>query len=119
MIVGMRRTTNPQEARPLLRRPWFLPEGRRLSEEVWQTRHRGLTWLLWAHAPVLFLYALFRDEPLSVAALQVSILLLPAFAASLPWLSRNLRSASTSIGLVVAASILVDVSGGSTEAHFQ
>jgi diguanylate cyclase (GGDEF)-like protein len=104
---------------PRFRRPWFLPEGRRLSDEVWSQRHRGLTWLLWLHLPALFGFALYRGySPLS-SALQVSVLAVPAAIAMVPRLSRNVRSSSTSIGLVVGASILVHLAGGSTTAHFQ
>ncbi len=41
-------------------RPWFLPEGRGLSDEVWLKRHRGLTWFLWAQVPVLLIYGVLR-----------------------------------------------------------
>jgi diguanylate cyclase (GGDEF)-like protein len=102
-----------------LRRPWFLPEGRHLSDEVWAQRHRGLTWLLWLHIPALYGYALIRGWGPTSGALQVCILAVPAGIAMIPWLSRNVRSSSTSIGLVIAASVLVHLSGGSIEAHFQ
>jgi diguanylate cyclase (GGDEF)-like protein len=98
---------------------WFLPEGRYLPDEVWQRRHRGLTRFLWAHVPLLFGFALFQGFSLSSSLTQVGVLVLPAVAASLPMLSRNVRSAATSMGLVVAASVLVHLSGGSVEAHFQ
>ena len=101
------------------RRLWFLPEGRQLSEQVWQQRHRWLTRLLWAHVPALFVFALVRGfSPISATA-QVAVLVVPALVAMASSLSRNVRSASTSIGLVVGASVLVHLSGGSIEAHFQ
>jgi len=96
-----------------------LPEGRRLSEEVWRQRHRGLTLLLWAHIPALFVFGLLRHLGTGSVVGQVSVLVLPGIVASLPFLGRNVRSASTSIGLVVGASLLVHMSGGSIEAHFQ
>jgi diguanylate cyclase len=102
-----------------IRRPWFLPEGRHLSDEVWAQRHRGLTWLLWAHVPALYVFALIRGWGAGSGALQVGVLIVPAGIAMVPWLSRNVRSSSTSIGLVIAASVLVHLAGGSTEAHFQ
>ncbi|MBV9486141.1 MAG: EAL domain-containing protein [Frankiaceae bacterium] len=102
-----------------VRRPWFLPEGRLLSGELWQQRHRGLTILLWIHVPALFVYGVFRDATPQDAALQVAILVVPATIALVPMLGRNVQSASTSLGLVIAASILVHMSGGSIEAHFQ
>jgi diguanylate cyclase len=101
------------------RRPWFLPEGRHLSDEVWAQRHRGLTWLLWMHIPVLYAYALLRGWGPASGALQVVILAVPAGIAMIPWLSRNVRSSSTSIGLVIGASVLVHLAGGSIEAHFE
>ena len=101
------------------RRPWFLPEGRRLPEEVWAQRHRGLTWLLWLHVPALFGFALFRGYDAGYALTQVSLVAAPAIVALITRLGRNARSAATSIGLVVAASVLVHLSGGSIEAHFQ
>ena len=103
----------------LLRRPWFLPEGRRLSDEVWRQRHRALTIVLWLHLPVLYAFALIRGLGAVDAAMQVVVLVVPAVGASLPALSRNVRSASASLGLVIGASVLVHVSGGSIAAHFQ
>ena len=111
------RAARPASARA--GRPWFLPEGRHLPDEVWQRRHQGLTRLLWAHLPLLYGFAIFMGFSPLAAGMQMAVLLLPAITASLPSLSRNVRSASTSIGLVVGASVLVHLSGGSIEAHFQ
>jgi diguanylate cyclase (GGDEF)-like protein len=113
------RTTSVEKAPRRFHRPWFLPEGRHLSDEVWAQRHRGLTWLLWLHIPALYVYALIRGWGPASGALQVIVLAVPAGIAMVPWLSRNVRSSSTSMGLVIAASVLVHLAGGSTEAHFQ
>jgi diguanylate cyclase (GGDEF)-like protein len=107
----------PEQRR--LRRPKFLPEGRRLNDEVWATRHRWLSVLLWLHIPALFGYAVLRDYGVGAAALQVAPLAPPALLALWSRPGRNVRSAGTSIGLVVAASVLVHISGGAIEAHFQ
>ena len=101
------------------RRPWFLPEGRRLPDEVWAQRHRGLTILLWLHVPALLGFAFFRGYSPGSAIAQVSLLAVPGCIALIGRLGRNVRSASTSIGLVIGASVLVHLSGGSIEAHFQ
>jgi diguanylate cyclase (GGDEF)-like protein len=116
-----RATTTDLSRAPVrrLRRLWFLPEGRQLSDEVWAQRHRGLTWLLWAQIPALYIFALLRGLAPLGSALQPLVLILPGAIALVPSLSRNIRSASTSIGLVVGASVLVHLAGGSTEAHFQ
>jgi diguanylate cyclase (GGDEF)-like protein len=102
-----------------LRRPWFLPQGRWLPTPVWNQRHRGLTLLLWAHIPGLFAFALIRDFSPGAAAWQCAVLLPAASIAMIPRLSRNMRSASTSLGLVLGASLFVHFAGGSIEAHFQ
>ncbi len=102
-----------------LRRPWFLPEGRWLPTPVWNQRHRGLTLLLWAHVPGLFCFALIRGYSPASAAWQCSVLLPAAAIAMIGHLSRNVRSASTSLGLVLGASLFVHFAGGSIEAHFQ
>jgi diguanylate cyclase (GGDEF)-like protein len=109
----------PGGRRFAIRRPWFLPEGRTLSPEVWQQRHRAMTWLLWLHVPFLFVFGLLRDFSLASVTAQVGILVVPAVIAMSPRLSRRVRSASTSIGLVMGASAMVHLSGGSIEAHFQ
>jgi diguanylate cyclase (GGDEF)-like protein len=101
------------------RRPAFLPEGRRLSDEIWARRHRGLTWFLAAHVPALIIFGLVRGYPVLDVLIDMGALLVAIVFAALPWLSRKLRSSSTSIGLVIASSILVHLSGGSIEAHFQ
>ena len=98
---------------------WFLPEGRRLSPEVWALRHRPLTWMLWLNIPALFIFALIRGDNPANALAQCAILLLPGAVAVMPRFGQNVRSAATSLGLVVGASILVHLAGGSIEAHFQ
>jgi diguanylate cyclase (GGDEF)-like protein len=101
------------------RRPWFLPEGRRLPDEVWAQRHLGLTFLLWLHIPVLYAFAVFRGYGTGDALAQLAMIAVPAGIALVSRFGRNVRSAATSIGLVVGASVLVHLSGGSIEAHFQ
>ncbi|MBV9369847.1 MAG: EAL domain-containing protein [Frankiales bacterium] len=107
------------ERRPRWRRPAFLPEGRRLSDEVWQQRHRWLTCLLWLHVPGLLLFGLARGLNPTWVFAQVGLLVPAGLVAMCPRFGRNVRSASTSVGLVIAASVLVHLSGGTIEAHFQ
>jgi diguanylate cyclase (GGDEF)-like protein len=114
------RSLRPGRARRFaLRRPWFLPEGRQLSDEAWRERHRGITAVLWLHVPVLYVYGLMRGFSATAVLIQVSILALPATLAMWVALSRNIRSACTSAGLVMGASVMVHLSGGSIEAYFQ
>jgi diguanylate cyclase (GGDEF)-like protein len=101
-----------------VRRPWFLPQGRRLSPEVWAQRHRGLTIWLWLNFPALYIFAVVRGYGTASALLAACVLIPTAMVASSARLSRNLRSASTSLGLVLGASLFVHLAGGATEAHF-
>jgi diguanylate cyclase (GGDEF)-like protein len=95
-----------------------LPRGRRLPDEVWAERHVGLAVLLWMQAPALFGFALYRGYSLANAAEAAAPIAACAMVAVSHRLSRRLRSASVAVGLVVACSILVDLSGGAIEAHF-
>jgi len=85
---------------------------------VWARRHSGLTWLLLAHVPALFGYGVLRGYRPGAAAGEVAVLLLPAGVALASRVGREVRSASTSLGLVIAASVLVHFAGGAIEAHF-
>lgn len=113
------RDGNPPRRQWTPRRPRFLPEGRRLPPDMWRQRHRGLTWLLWAHLPALYLFATIRGIGPVAAAAEASIVVLPAAIAMQSRLSRTVRSAATSVGLVIATSIFVHQAGGSIEAHFE
>jgi len=99
-------------------RPAFLPEGRGLSDEMWEKRHRGLTLFLWLQLPALLIYGLVRGFGAN-SFFECSVLVVPGAVSLFPTLSRNVRSASTALGLVIGASIFVDFSGGLIEAHFQ
>lgn len=85
---------------------------------MWARRHGGLTWLLLAHVPALFGFGVLRGYRPGAAALEVAVLLLPAGLALASRVAREVRSASTSLGLVIAASVLVHFAGGAIEAHF-
>ncbi len=86
---------------------------------MWLKRHRGLTWFLWAQVPVLFVFGLLRGYGFVATTLECSVLVVPGCVSLIPRLSRSVRSASTALGLVIGASILVHFSGGLIEAHFQ
>jgi diguanylate cyclase len=95
-----------------------LPKGRRLPDDVWAKRHFGLALLLWCQAPALFVFALYRGFSfVNGVEAAAPIVATGIVAVSHRW-DRRLRSASVAAGLVVACSILVDLSGGAIEAHF-
>ena len=105
--------------RPDLRRALaVLPRGRRLRPEVWQQRHVGMLWLLWAHVPGMLVFALARGQRLEHAGLEALGIAVLAGAATWTRLDPLLRSCAASLGLVVSSSVLVHIAAGRTEAHF-
>ncbi len=95
---------------------WF-PDGRALDDADFEMRHRVITYALAAHVPVLIVIGLANGYALWHAALEsVPVLVFTAVARQRG--SRLIRSASSSLGLVVAASILIHFTGAIIEAHF-
>src|SRR5579859_1001922 len=97
-------------------RDW-MPRGGGLSEDVWRKRHTALLGVLLAHAPGVFLFALVRGFPLWHALLSagpVAALWLAARHAE----RRISQECLCAAGLITASSMLVHLSGGSTEMHF-
>ncbi len=96
-----------------------LPQGGLLPEAEWTRRHTGITWLLWANVVASTVFAIVVG-PASVlhdfesgAALAV----MAAVAAS-PRMPRRLRMATTSLGLLAAAALMIHASHGIVVLHF-
>ncbi|MDQ3757428.1 MAG: EAL domain-containing protein [Actinomycetota bacterium] len=96
----------------------LLPEGRTLASEFWETRHRAICALLWAHVPALFLFGLYRGEGVQHSTVEVVPALAFALVAADHRLSRAIRSIVAALGLIVCSAVLVHLSGGVIEAHF-
>ncbi len=96
----------------------ILPEGRALSDELWERRHRGLVVLIWAHVGGLLLFGLIRGYPLGHVLIDVVPLGAVAAAAGSSVATRRVRSSLAALGLVASSAVLVHLSGGSIEAHF-
>jgi GAF domain-containing protein/anti-sigma regulatory factor (Ser/Thr protein kinase) len=96
----------------------LLPQGRTLPEDTWARRHTGVLFLLWTHAAAIPLFALARGYSLDHALLEGVIV--PGAAAVASWtaLSRRLRTAVASVGLLSSSAVLVHLSGGLIEMHF-
>src|SRR4051812_26745488 len=95
-----------------------LPEGRALPLESWRRRHTSVLYLLWAHVVGLFLYSMLLGNSLAHSLFEASLVAAGALLASATYFSRNVRSVIASIGLLVASSVLVHLSGGVIEMHF-
>ena len=95
-----------------------LPQGGTLPYAVWRSRHRGILFVLWAHVPALFVFALVRGYGWNHSLVEASLVAIPAFIAVLAVQRRMLSTVCTSVGLMTASAVLVHISGGVTEAHF-
>ncbi|MDX6519470.1 MAG: hypothetical protein QOF08_75 [Gaiellales bacterium] len=97
-----------------------LPQGRHVLDARWNARHRGVMVALWLHIAALWVFAFGRGYALHDAALVGSLapIMLAAWLANRPWLSRALRSAISSLALLACAAVLVGLWHGATEAHF-
>jgi signal transduction histidine kinase/CheY-like chemotaxis protein len=107
-----------------LAEPWWssvaaaLPQGNRLPARDWERRHRGLLFILCAHATGIFLYVLTRQGDLLHAVVEGGVVAIAAMLASWPRAGRRFRAVSACIGLVTSSAILVHLSGGYIEMHF-
>jgi diguanylate cyclase (GGDEF)-like protein len=85
---------------------------------VLQARHRGILVLLWAHLPFLVGLSLARgNSPLHVLG-DVLVVAVPAAIASCRPYDRTSRWVAASLGLLMAAAVLVHLSRGTIEVHF-
>ncbi len=89
-----------------------------MSDSEWRKRHRWLLGLLLLHTITLPCYGLLTGQTieLSVAA----GILLASIAGMAAWarMTRTIRAALVTTGLIAAGAILVHFSGGHIEAHF-
>jgi diguanylate cyclase (GGDEF)-like protein len=96
----------------------YLPRGQSLSEDVWRSRHRTLSYLLRAHVVAIFGFALVRGYSVSQALMYSGIIAVFAALGSTDSRRRKFVSTVTALGLVTCSAVLVALSGGVTEMHF-
>ena len=97
----------------------LLPRGGSLPVEDWRKRHRGILTLLWVNVVVLPIYGIAEGHSSLVRGLDEALALgAMAGVAAAPRLSRKLRTACASLGLLSAAALTVHASGGLIESHF-
>jgi PAS domain S-box-containing protein len=95
-----------------------LPQGNRLPTRDWERRHRGMLFILCAHAVGIFLYVLMRQSDLLHAVVEGGVVAIAAMLASWPRAGRRFRAIAACTGLVTSSAILVHLSGGYIEMHF-
>lgn len=96
----------------------LLPQGGSLPEENWNSRHRAILVLLWAHVPTIAAVAYVRGASPAHAVFEVTVVTVLAAAASDRRLSRRVRVLTSSLGLLTSSAVLVHLSGGVIEVHF-
>jgi hypothetical protein len=82
---------------PILRGLWAqiaagLPQGHKLPALDWERRHRGMLFLLCAHAAGIFLTVLLRDRDLLHAVGEGGVVATAAMLASWPRAGRRFRA---------------------------
>lgn len=96
----------------------LLPVGTALPPDVWRQRHRLILGFLWLHVPALFGFAMAYRYSIGHALLEISPLVAVALAATL-LRGRAVRQLAASLGLIGAVYILIHITQGAIEAHFQ
>jgi len=96
----------------------LLPRGHALPDEVWAVRHRWVTSILAMSAVVIPAFAFTRGHTAGHCVLEALGPAVLAVLACVPRIGRPLRSSLSSVGLMLVASIVVHLSGGTIEAHF-
>jgi len=96
----------------------WLPRGGTLPRRVLEGRHRGILVLLWAHVPLLAGVSIATGNGLRHVLADVLVVVVPAVMASCGPYDRVSRWVAASLGLLLAAAVLVHVTRGTIEAHF-
>ena len=95
-----------------------LPEGGKLPDKAWKTRHVLIVAVLWLHVPGVIVFGIAvggRESHVLLEAFPI------AAAAAMATYVRRLRKLSTvvtSLGLMTASGVIVHLSGGVIEGHF-
>jgi len=96
----------------------YLPRGQSLTEEVWRSRHKTLSYLLRGHVLGIFCFALILHYPLPQALADAGIVAVFAVLSATDIRRRRFVSSMNALGLVTSSAVLVALSHGSIEMHF-
>ena len=105
-------------ARELRKLISLLPQGRELSREDWDRRHRAIVALLWVQMVGLVAFGYWRGYGWQHLLVDGGAVTVFAAWATQPLGGRRLRSSLASLGLLTGAALGVHLSGGVIEAHF-
>ncbi|WP_380161496.1 putative bifunctional diguanylate cyclase/phosphodiesterase [Kineococcus sp. R86509] len=96
----------------------LLPRGRMLPDEVWHRRHRAIVRVAGLQAVALVVFGAFAGQGVLVSFAGGALVAAPLVLATPTFYSRKLRSATASVSLFLASTVLVQFWHGQTEAHF-
>jgi methyl-accepting chemotaxis protein len=96
----------------------LLPRLAGLPDDIWESRHRGILTVLWLHIPVLTAYGLLTGRSVTHMVVDLAPVAIAAGLASWTGLSRRTRACVASLGLMMAAGMLVHLADGAIQAHF-
>lgn len=96
----------------------WLPEGREISEDLWQSRHRAILLFILAHAIGLPIFGYVRGWSLPYLAIEGGLIAGLGLLAAWPRLSRRYRSVVAALACVTSSAVLVQFWGGYIEGHF-
>jgi signal transduction histidine kinase len=94
-----------------------LPRGGSVPEDVWESRHRGIRTLAWAHVPVLATIAVIHSR-VNVASLTLLLIAALLAAGGYGSTSQRVRSSSVTLSLLTSTALLIELFHGLIEMHF-
>ena len=94
----------------------WVPRGARLDEVAFRTRHRALTVVLLLHVPVLAVIAVAVGRTGAGVWVELASMVAAAAVAQAR-LTPRVRAGLVSFGLIMASTVLVNISGGQTDMH--
>jgi signal transduction histidine kinase len=95
-----------------------LPRGGQLPDASWNSRHRAINGLLWAHVVLLPFIGVWQGQETGHALLDMALVAGFAAAAMVPGSPRVARASLTTLGLMLSSATLVHFFDGLIEVHF-
>ncbi|MBH0189954.1 MAG: hypothetical protein HP493_14240, partial [Nitrospira sp.] len=96
----------------------WLPHGGSLSQSSWDSRHRGILFILWFHVVAVPAFGLIMGASLPLVLGGGLLLLILTLCIHLSSMPRRAQSGLATLGLMISSSLLVHLSGGYIEFHF-
>ena len=96
----------------------FLPAGGNLSHAEFTRRHRAIVYLIWVQAAGTLLFGLANHVYPPIVVVETLLIAALGGLAAIEVLAPRFRSAIATLALITTSAVIVQLSGGVTEAHF-